>query len=132
MIFKGVPIKTAFVPFSEFDCEKVLASREEILKVNPHRFEMQLLDAVVLMNDNQAVGYLDVTKDMFWIRGHFPDRPLMPGVLICEAAAQLSSYFAIKTGLVSNGVVGLGGLEAIRFRGPSCPGRSPRADAAKR
>ena len=46
----------------------------------------------------------------------------MPGVLICESAAQLSSYFAIKTGLVSNGVVGLGGLEEIRFRGPVVPG----------
>ena len=92
------------------------------MKVNPHRFEMQLLDAVLLMTKTHAVGYLDVTEEMFWVRGHFPDRPLMPGVLICESAAQLSSYFAIETGLVSNGVVGLGGLEAIRFRGPVVPG----------
>ncbi len=99
-----------------------MASRDEILKVNPHRFEMQLLDAVLLMDDSRAVGYLDVSEEMFWIRGHFPERPLMPGVLICESAAQLSSYFAIKTGLVSNGVVGLGGLEEIRFRGPVVPG----------
>jgi 3-hydroxymyristoyl/3-hydroxydecanoyl-(acyl carrier protein) dehydratase len=83
---------------------------------------MQLLDAVLYMTDTHAVGYLDVKEDMFWIRGHFPDRPLMPGVLICESAAQLSSYFAIKTGLVSNGVVGLGGLESIRFRNPVVPG----------
>lgn len=83
---------------------------------------MQLLDAVLYMTETHAVGYLDVKEDMFWIRGHFPDRPLMPGVLICESAAQLSSYFAIKTGLVSNGVVGLGGLESIRFRNPVVPG----------
>jgi 3-hydroxyacyl-[acyl-carrier-protein] dehydratase len=83
---------------------------------------MQLLDAVLYMTDTHAVGFLDIKEDMFWIRGHFPDRPLMPGVLICEAAAQLSSYFAIKTGLVSNGVVGLGGLESIRFRNPVVPG----------
>ena len=83
---------------------------------------MQLLDAVLLMDDTRAVGYLDISEEMFWIRGHFPDRPLMPGVLICESAAQLSSYFAIKTGLVSNGVVGLGGLEGVRFRGPVAPG----------
>ena len=61
-------------------------------------------------------------KGYVWIRGHFPDRPLMPGVLILECAAQLSSYFAIKAKLVDNGYVGLGGLEKARFRGPVLPG----------
>ena len=46
----------------------------------------------------------------------------MPGVLMCECAAQLSSYFAIKTKLVDNGYVGLGGLDSVRFRGPVVPG----------
>lgn len=46
----------------------------------------------------------------------------MPGVLICESAAQLSSYFAIKTGLVTEGMVGLGGLTDVRFRNPVVPG----------
>ena len=46
----------------------------------------------------------------------------MPGVLICECAAQLSSYFALTNKMVDEGYVGLGGLESIRFRAPVCPG----------
>lgn len=118
----GVVIKEAFVPFSRFSYDNVLVDKEGIRAVNPHRFEMMLLDGVLLIEDDHAVGYLDVVEDAFWVRGHFPDRPLMPGVLICESAAQLSSYFAIKTGLVSDGVVGLGGLTDVRFRGPVVPG----------
>ena len=64
----------------------------------------------------------DISDDAFWVRGHFPERPLMPGVLICECAAQLSSYYALKTKLVDNGYVGLGGLESVKFRGPVVPG----------
>ncbi|MEL7496410.1 MAG: 3-hydroxyacyl-ACP dehydratase FabZ family protein [Planctomycetota bacterium] len=118
----GVVIKEAFVPFSEFDYDKVLVDQEGIRKVNPHRFEMMLLDGILYTDEDQAVGYLDVQEDAFWIRGHFPDRPLMPGVLICESAAQLSSYYAITHGLVTSGMVGLGGLTDVRFRGPVVPG----------
>lgn len=97
-------------------------TRDEILEVNPHRFEMMLLDGILYLSDDRAVGFLDVKEEAFWVRGHFPQRPLMPGVLICESAAQLSSYFALKTGLVEDGMVGLGGLESIRFRAPVVPG----------
>lgn len=97
-------------------------SRDEILQVNPHRFEMMLLDGILYLGEGTAVGYLDIQEDAFWVRGHFPQRPIMPGVLICESAAQLSSYFALTTGLVETGMVGLGGLESIRFRAPVAPG----------
>lgn len=92
------------------------------MEVNPHRYEMQLLDGIVFINDDNAVGFKSLADDEFWIRGHFPDRALMPGVLMCECAAQLSSYFAITTKMVDNGYVGLGGLESVRFRGPVVPG----------
>ncbi len=101
----------------------MLVDRDGIAEVNPHRFEMQLLDGILYVDDDHAVGYLDIHEDDFWVRGHFPGRPLMPGVLICESAAQLSSFFAVKIGLVTDGVVGLGGLESIRFRGPVLPGK---------
>lgn len=92
------------------------------MKVNPHRHELMLLDGICLINENQAVGYADITEEDFWVRGHFPERPLMPGVLMCEAAAQLSAYFAKTTGLATSGTVGLGGLDKVRFRGPVVPG----------
>jgi 3-hydroxyacyl-[acyl-carrier-protein] dehydratase len=51
-----------------------------------------------------------------------PGMPLMPGVIICEAAAQMCSYFALKYDLLGSKVVGLGGLEEVRFRDPVRPG----------
>jgi 3-hydroxyacyl-[acyl-carrier-protein] dehydratase len=114
--------KESYVAFDEFDQDKVVISKEEIGKVNPHRFEMILLDGIYYIDDDRAVGYKDVEEDAFWVRGHFPNKPLMPGVLICECAAQLSSYYALTRGLVDGGYVGLGGLESIRFRGPVVPG----------
>ena len=83
---------------------------------------MLLLNGIVFEDENRAAGFLDVRADAFWVRGHFPDRPLMPGVLICESAAQLSSYFAIRQTLVTHGFVGLGGLSDVRFRNPVVPG----------
>ena len=114
--------KDLFVEFSEFDTNKVLIDREGINSVNPHRFEMMLLDGILYMDDDRAVGYIDVKEDAFWVRGHFPEKPLMPGVLICECAAQLCSYFSMSWKIVETGYVGLGGLESVRFRGPVVPG----------
>ena len=115
-------MKNAIVDSAEFDENSLVADLDEILAVNPHRYEMRLLDGVLYLDDERAAGFKDISDDSFWIRGHFPNRPLMPGVLICECAAQLSSYFAIKAKLVDSGYVGLGGLESVRFRGPVVPG----------
>ncbi len=114
--------KDSIINFASFDQNKVLVTREEICKINPHRFEMLLLDGILHIDDDVAVGFIDLSDDSFWVRGHFPDRPLMPGVLMCEAAAQLSCYFALTRDMVDDGYVGLGGLESIRFRGPVVPG----------
>jgi 3-hydroxyacyl-[acyl-carrier-protein] dehydratase len=114
--------KESLVDFSDFDHDKVLVDSDGIREVNPHRFEMQLLDGILYFTPDLAVGFVDLTDEAFWVRGHFPDRPLMPGVLICECAAQLSSYFALTNKMVDDGYVGLGGLENIRFRGPVSPG----------
>ena len=56
------------------------------------------------------------------MRGHFPAMPLMPGVLVCEAAAPLSSYYTQKHNLLDAKVIGFGGLEEVRFREPVVPG----------
>ena len=56
------------------------------------------------------------------MRGHFPVMPLMPGVMMCEAAAQISSYYTQRYNLLDAKVIGFGGLEDVRFREPVVPG----------
>ncbi len=112
------------VDIAAVDLHTVVADKHEIRKYNPQRFDMEQIDAVVLEDTEQGIciGYKDVRADEFWVAGHMPDMPLMPGVLICEAAAQLASYFTLKHDLLGAEIVGLGGMEEIRFRGRVVPG----------
>jgi 3-hydroxyacyl-[acyl-carrier-protein] dehydratase len=109
---------------SGLDLSRVVVSREELRRVNPQRFEMEQLDGIVHVDrDNHVIaGYKDVRPDEFWVRGHLPGYPLLPGVLMCEAAAQLSSYYTVTAGLLTGDFVGFGGLENVRFRGVVRPG----------
>ncbi len=106
------------------DTAKCLVDREGIRQANPQRFEMEQLTAIVMIDTERhlIVGYKDVEATEFWVRGHMPGYALMPGVLICEAAAQLSSYYCHVIKIVENGFLGLGGMEDVRFRGPVRPG----------
>jgi 3-hydroxyacyl-[acyl-carrier-protein] dehydratase len=106
------------------DTSRVLVDRDEIHRYNPQRFEMEQLTAIVLIDQKHKliIGYKDVSADEFWVRGHMPDYPLLPGVLMCEAAAQLSSYYCKAVGLFQDGFVAFGGMEDVRFRGLVRPG----------
>lgn len=106
------------------DCSKPLATREDLRKTNPQRFEMEQIDAVVYLDREQHViaGYKDVRDDEFWVRGHMPGFPLMPGVLMCEASAQLVSYYVALAGLKLSDFIAFGGMEKVRFRGMVRPG----------
>jgi len=99
---------------------KVLADRDSIRNYNPQRFEMEQLDAIVHLDTNQQliIGFKDVVENEFWVRGHMPGYPLLPGVLMCEAAAQLSSFYCAKTNQTNGDFVGFGGMEEVRFRQP--------------
>lgn len=111
---------------SAYDLGKVIADIHEIRRFNQQRFEMEQLTAIVHEDEARGlcVGYKDVGSDEFWIRGHFPGMAVMPGVVMCEAAAQLSSYYTQKHRLLGPGahVVGFGGMEEVRFREPVVPG----------
>ena len=115
--------KPLILDFSEYDVNRVIADIEKIRRYNLQRFEMEQLTAICYENreQNTIVGYKDLGPDEFWARGHMPGMPLMPGVIMCEAAAQLSSYFCQRFELMS-GVLGFGGLERVRFRGVVRPG----------
>lgn len=101
------------------DLNRIVADKEAIRRANPQRFEMEQLDAVVHIDPEQhiIVGYKDVSESEFWIRGHMPGYPLMPGVLMCEAAAQLCSYYSVVQKFMKAGdFMGFGGMENVRFR----------------
>src|SRR5437660_1708465 len=106
------------------DLNHVVADQEAIRKVNLQRFEMEHLTAIVYLDEKQQIiaGYKDVRADEFWVRGHMPDYPLLPGVLMCEAAAQLCAYYTFTHGLLQGDFIGFGGLENVRFRGTVHPG----------
>ena len=107
-----------------YDLEKPIARLEEIEKYNPQRFEMEQLTAIVYENaeDFTCVGYKDMTDGEFWVRGHIPGNPILPGVIICEAAAQLASYLSGKLELAEGAMMGFAGLDEVKFRGLIRPG----------
>ena len=110
---------------ASFDLSNPIAGIDDIRAVNPHRHEFEMLTAVVLMDPARKliVGYKDVGPDAFWARGHMPGFPLMPGVLMVEAAAQLCCYFSGKHGVTVPGtLMGLGGIEDSKFLRPVRPG----------
>ena len=104
--------------------DRVLFGPDEIRKTNAQRFEMEHLDAVSLLDVEQqeVVGWKDVRADEFWVRGHIPGRPLLPGVIMIEALAQLTSFY-IGRAFPDIGFIGFGGVDEVRFRGTVVPGQ---------
>jgi len=108
---------------SGIDLNHVLYDQEAIRQVNPQRGDMEHLNAVVWIDEqnHRLIGYKDVREDEFWVPGHIPGRPLLPGVIMIEAAAQLAAFHTAKV-IKWEGFIGFGGAEGIRFRQPVKPG----------
>ncbi len=116
--------KEYIVDPAEVDFDNVIADLDEIRRYNPQRFEMEQLTAIVYLDEKNVVcaGYKDVAHDEVWVRGHMPGMPIMPGVFMCEAAAQLCSFVTQKFDLLGAEMVGFGGMDDVKFRGPVVPG----------
>jgi 3-hydroxyacyl-[acyl-carrier-protein] dehydratase len=114
----------AIIDPKAIDTSHILYDQAAIREGNPQRYEMEQLTAIVQLDREKQliVGYKDVREDEFWVRGHMPGYPLLPGVLMCEAAAQISSFYCHFHQLQGSGFMGFGGMEDVRFRGKVRPG----------
>lgn len=112
--------KELIIELSKLDFENPIADIEAIRAADPQRYEMEQLTGVVYEDTSKhiCVGYKDISDQEFWVRGHMPNMPLMPGVIMLEAAAQLCSYYVQKHDMLGSPMVGFGGLEDVRFRDP--------------
>ena len=93
----GIEPPVALIDPATIDTSRVLVDREGLRLGNPQRFEMEQLTAIVAIDPDEhlIIGYKDIAPDEFWVRGHMPDYPLMPGVLLIEAMAQTSGWLVI-------------------------------------
>jgi 3-hydroxyacyl-[acyl-carrier-protein] dehydratase len=108
---------------SGIDLNQIKLDQEAIRKINPQRGAMEHLNGIVHLDvpKNQIIGYKDVRGDEFWVEGHIPGRPILPGVVMIEAAAQLASLFTHFT-CGWEGFIGFGGLKEVKFRATVTPG----------
>ena len=103
----------------------------DIRRMIPHRYPFLLIDKVTDIDDiNYAVGIKNVTVNEEFFQGHFPTRPIMPGVLIIEAMGQTAAVMVVRAlGLAdSNALVYFMGIEKAKFRKPVGPGDQLRIE----
>ena len=100
----------------------------EIQKILPHRFPLLLVDRISeLQPKKMAVGIKNVTINEPFFQGHFPGYPVMPGVLIVEAIAQVAGILAFKSGAKGDSVYFMS-IEKAKFRKPVIPGDQLRLE----
>jgi len=114
---------TPIVDIFSIDLDHVMISADEVGRLNPQCGPMRQLDHIIWHNDDgtQALAVKHVTKDEFWVPYHIPGRPLMPGVLMIEPAAQLSSIL-YKIRAKDARFVGFTRCDDVIFRGQVVPG----------
>ena len=98
---------------------------EQIIKSIPHRYPFLLVDKVIAMEPNKSVvGVKNVTFNEPHFMGHFPDKPIMPGVLIIEAMAQTGAIMVINSGdfKPEEKLVYFMSIDKVKFRKPVVPG----------
>lgn len=105
------------------DLDAVAVSADEVGRLNPQAGDMRHLDHVIWLNDDVtlSLGVKHVRDDEFWVPGHIPGRPLLPGVIMVEAAAQLCSIMYLKKAKPP-GFLGFTRIDDVIFRGQVLPG----------
>lgn len=95
-------------------------NQEEIKKILPHRDNMLLVDEVV-QDGEEAVGTYHVRGDEFFLQGHFPGNPVVPGVILCEILAQ-SACILLRGEMTDGKLPMYTGLDKVKFKAPVRPG----------
>ena len=111
---------------TSIDLAQVAVTKEEILALNAQREEFEQVDRLISLDleAGLAVGIKSQRPDEFWTRGHIPGRPIMPGVLMIEMAAQISSaIYHLKFQTGGKKFFGFGGVNLVKFRGTVDPGQ---------
>jgi 3-hydroxyacyl-[acyl-carrier-protein] dehydratase len=102
---------------------KTVFTLEEIQQLLPHRYPFSLVDRIIdYVPGERAVGIKNVTFNEPHFQGHFPGRPIMPGVLIVEAMAQVGGVVLTQLPDVPEGLLMFAGIDKVRFRRPVVPG----------
>ena len=106
---------------------------DEIKRIIPHRYPFLLVDRITECDmKSRIVGVKNVTTNEPFFQGHFPDFPIMPGVLIIEALAQVACILALKTlKKEGHGSVFFTGIDGAKFRKPVRPGDQLRLELTK-
>lgn len=113
--------ETAPVPNEEPSPQ--IFSLEDIQKILPHRYPFALVDRIIeYVPGQKAVGIKNVTFNEPHFQGHFPGRPLMPGVLIVEAMAQVGGIVLTQLPDLEGSLFVFAGIDKVRFRRPVVPG----------
>ncbi|MDF2571763.1 MAG: fabZ [Sporomusa sp.] len=101
----------------------MILSATEIQEIIPHRYPMLLVDRIVELEPmKRAVGIKNVSINEYFFMGHFPEKPVMPGVLILEAMAQVGGVAMLHPKENRGKLAFFAGMDRVKFRKPVIPG----------